>query len=326
MTYKTINTVGTGYSGASAIYEFLQKTELFHDPFPNSQFSISYDPGGLLDLENVIKNQFTINKSTLAYYKFLKLINFYCDENKRFKTGKNLMKFNKHLNYLLKSFLNNIVVLEYNGETAYTNYDSGFYEQLKYKILNYFYKFKNEKRKNRKKLFMFSDIDIFEKEVKKLFSEIYEINNPHKKDIILEHAGTIFNPKSSLKYFNDPYSFCIIRDPRDIYSELKKKNYKFPGYSVEIFCSWYDNIHKKINLDEKQDSKVLFLNFEDFVIKKKETINKIFDHINYERLEINSVNFNFNRCEKNMNKFKEELYNNEIEYIEKKLKKYLYPF
>ena len=104
MTYKTINTVGTGYSGASAIYEFLQKTELFHDPFPNSQFSISYDPGGFLDLENVIKNQFTINKSTLAYNKFLKLIKFYCDQNSRFKTGKNLIKYNKHLNYLLKKF------------------------------------------------------------------------------------------------------------------------------------------------------------------------------------------------------------------------------
>ena len=85
MNYKTINTVGTGYSGASAIYEFLQKTELFHDPFPNSQFSISYDPGGLLDLENVIINQFTINKSTLAYDKFVKLIKFYCDQNRRFK-------------------------------------------------------------------------------------------------------------------------------------------------------------------------------------------------------------------------------------------------
>ena len=83
---------------------FCKKQNYFTILFPNSQFSISYDPGGLLDLENVIKNQFTINKSTLAYYKFLKLINFYCDENKRFKTGKNLIKHNKHLNHLLRSF------------------------------------------------------------------------------------------------------------------------------------------------------------------------------------------------------------------------------
>ena len=86
MKYKTINTVGTGYSGASAIYEFLQKTNKFYDPFPNSQFSISYDPGGLQDLENIIRNQFTINKSKQAYDNFKDLINFYCAENKSFKS------------------------------------------------------------------------------------------------------------------------------------------------------------------------------------------------------------------------------------------------
>ena len=113
--------------------------------------------------------------------------------------------------------------------------------------------------------------------VKKLFYELLEKNNQKKKDIILEQAGTIFHPKSSLKYFNNPYSLCVLRDPRDIYTELKRKNYKFPGYNVEIFCSWYENIQKKINLNEKLDQKVFFLNFEDFVIKKTETINKIFD-------------------------------------------------
>ncbi len=326
MTYKTINTVGTGYSGSSAIYEFLQKTELFYDPFPNSQFSISYYPGGLLDLESVIKNQFTINKSKLAYNNFVELINFYCNQNSRIKVGKNLVKYNKDLNYLMRNFLNNIVILKYNGETAFTNYKSSFYEHLKYKILNYLYKFKKEKRENRNKLFIFCDIEIFEKEVKKLFFELYEKNNQQNKDIILEQAGTIFHPKSSLKYFSNPYNLCVLRDPRDIYTELKRKGYKFPGYSVEIFCSWYENIYKKINLDEKLDKKVFFFNFEDFVIKKQETINKIFDHIQLDRIEINKVDFNFSRCENNINLYKKELYKSEIEYIENKLKKYLYLF
>ena len=42
--------------------------------------------------------------------------------------------------------------------------------------------------------------------------------------------------------------------------------------------------------------------------------------------QINKVDFNFNRCENNINLFKKELRNDEIVYIEKKLKKYLYPF
>lgn len=326
MTYKTINTVGTGYSGSSAIYEFLQKTNLFYDPFPNSQFSISYDPGGLLDLENVIKNQFTINKSKMAYDNFLELIKFYCDENSAFKIGKNLIKYNKDLNNIMTNFLDNIVIFKYMGETTFTNYKSSFYEQLKYKSLNYIYKFKKEKRKNRNKLFLFCDTEIFKKEVKKLFFEIYEKKNPQNKDMILEQAGTIFHPKSSLKYFTNPYNLCVLRDPRDIYTELKRKGLKFPGYSVQIFCSWYENIYKKINLEEKLDKKVFFFNFEDFVIKKKETINKIFEHIQRDSVELNKVDFNFSRCENNVNLYKKELHKNEIEYIEKKLKNYLYPF
>jgi hypothetical protein len=324
MNYKTINTVGTGYSGSSAIYEFLQKTNLFYDPFPNNQFSISYDPGGLTDLEIVIKNQFTINKSKLAYDSFQELIKFYCDQNSKFKTGKNLIKHNKDLNYLLTNFLKNILTLEYYGESTYINYKSNVYEKLKFKIYNYLYKFKKEKKKNKNKLFLFCNIEDFEKEVKKLFSEIFEKNNLQNKNVILEQAGTIFNPKTSLKYFKNPYNLCVLRDPRDIYTELKRKGFKFPGYSVEIFCDWYDNIYRKINLDEKLEKEVLFLNFEDFVLKKQETINKIFDHIQQERIEINKVNFDFSRCEKNINLFKSELIKSEIEYIEKKLKKYLY--
>ncbi len=326
MTYKTINTVGTGYSGASAIYEFLQKTKLFYDPFPNNQFSITYDPGGLLDLENVIKNQFTINKSKLAYNSFTDLIEFYCDQNSGLKIGKNFTKYNKDLNYLMKNFLNNIVILDYKGETTFTNYKFNFYEQFKYKVLKYSHKFMKKKMKSRNKLFLFCNIENFEKEVKKLFFEIFEKNNQQNKDIILEQAGTIFNPKSSLKYFVNPYNLCVLRDPRDIYNEFKRKAYKFPGYNVEVFCSWYENIYKKINIEEKADEKVLFLNFEDFVLKKQETVNKIFEHIQYDRIEIDKVDFNFTRCENNINAYKKQLDKKEIEYIEKNLKEYLYPF
>jgi len=324
MSYKTINTIGTGYSGASAIYEFLQQTNLFYDPFPNSQFSISYDPGGLQDLENVINNQFTINKSTEAYNNFIELINFYCGQNKGLKIGKNLTKYNTNLKYLLTNFLNNIVILNYKGETAFTNYKSSFYKNLKYKILNYIYKIKREKRINREELYIFCDLKNFEIEVNRLFFELFEKNNIKKKDMILEQAGTIFNPISSVKFFSNPFSLCVLRDPRDIFTELKRKAYKFPGYSVEIFCNWYQNIFKKINLDEQLDKKVIFFNFEDFVIKRDETINKIFDHIQCERIEINKVDFNFSRCEGNINVYKKELYKKEIEYIENKLKKYLY--
>ena len=131
---------------------------------------------------------------------------------------------------------------------------------MKYKLIDYFSKIIRRKRKNKEILFIFCDFENFEKQVDKLFYELFEKKNVDYKDIILEHAGTIFNPISSIKYFPNPYCLGIFRDPRDIYTELKRKAYKFPGYSVEIFCDWYSNIRKKINLDETNHKKVLFLN------------------------------------------------------------------
>ena len=37
---KTIITIGSGYSGSSAIYEYLRLTNLFIDVFPNKEFSL----------------------------------------------------------------------------------------------------------------------------------------------------------------------------------------------------------------------------------------------------------------------------------------------
>ena len=53
---NTIITIGSGYSGSSAVYEYLRRTNLFFDPFPDKEFSITYDPGGISDIENCLLN------------------------------------------------------------------------------------------------------------------------------------------------------------------------------------------------------------------------------------------------------------------------------
>ena len=35
---NTIITIGSGYSGSSAVYEYLRRTNLFFDPFPIKSF------------------------------------------------------------------------------------------------------------------------------------------------------------------------------------------------------------------------------------------------------------------------------------------------
>ena len=90
---------------------------------------------------------------------------------------------------------------------------------------------------------------------------------------------------------------------------------------MEVFCKWYQHIFNKIDSNEKLNKKVLFINFEDFVINRQATINKIFEHIEYEKIDYKKVNYNFIRCKIILIYIKKELNKKEIFKIEDKLKK-----
>ena len=116
----------------------------------------------------------------------------------------------------------------------------------------------------------------------------------------------------------------VLRDPRDIYTELKRKGYGYPGYDVETFCNWYKLIMKKIDYTENE--KLIFINFEDFALKKDLILKKIFDFLKIEFSNYNDVKFNFKRPENNVQQFKDGLEKIELEYIENKLTNYLFKF
>jgi len=326
MSYKTINIVGSGYSGSSAIYEFLRKTKLFYDPFQDSQLSITYDPGGLIDLENIIKDQFTVNKTRLAYTNFKRLIDYYCIKSKGLKSGKNLIEYNNDLRNILENYINNIINIKFKGETSFINFQKNKLETLKFKIISRYYNFINKRRNNLDELYIFCDIQKFKSETDNLIFKLVEKKNFLKKDVILDQAGTIFNPVSSLKFFRNPLSICILRDPRDVFSEIKNITNKFPAYDVKVFVSWYQKIMEKINIEEKVDKKVLFINFEDFILNKEDTTNKIFGFIGKEKPLVKNVQFDFLKSEKNISIHKKFLKKEEANYIENNLKEYLYNF
>jgi hypothetical protein len=178
--------------------------------------------------------------------------------------------------------------------------------------------------KNQNELYLLCDYGHFQEETKKLFFELFEKENVEKKDIILDQAGSIFNPKESTKFFSNPYNICVLRDPRDIYTELKRKGYGYPGYDVETFCNWYKVIMKKI--DHNENEKLIFINFEDFALKKDLILKKIFDFLKIEFNNYDDVKFNFKRPENNVQQYKDRLEKIELEYIENKLTNYLFKF
>ena len=77
------------------------------------------------------------------------------------------------------------------------------------------------------------------------------------------------------------------------------------------------------NNQDFKNLRILNLNFEDFVLNHKKTIQKISEFIS-EDLSIHLEDFNLERSKNNLFKFKNLLEDSEILIIEETLKKYLY--
>ena len=173
-------------------------------------------------------------------------------------------------------------------------------------------------------MLFFCDEDQFKQKTIDLFKNLFFLNNEEKKDVIIDQGGTIWNPYSSTIYFDNPRCFIIFRDPRDIFSEFKRKAaHRYPGNDVNIFCSWYKKIISQIDENEAKKSNILKLNFEDFVFNHKETVSSISDHIST-NINPENVEFDLLRPKKNVSRYIQDLSKEEILIIEKELKNFLY--
>lgn len=309
MNFKTINIIGTGYSGSTAVYEYMQIQNYFHDPFKNKEFTISYDPCGITDIENCITSEYSINKANFIYRNFLENIKFYTNKEDELKPGKNFQNSEK-VEKLLLRYAEEIIDLKYDGNTAYLKFKKTKFELFKSKLFN----------KNKDQLIFFKEINLFKKITEKLFIDILGFGNEH---IILDQGANIYDLYRSTKYYPNPYCILVYRDPRDIFSEFKFKTAtSYPKKDVKIFCDWYLQSMQKIENQNFENINILEIQFEDFINDNQKSLEKISKFLSIS-IKPNHTKFDFNKSKNNILRYKKLLTNEEILIIEKRLSKYL---
>ena len=92
--------------------------------------------------------------------------------------------------------------------------------------------------------------------------------------VLLNQAGSGWNPVESTKYFSGRKVVLVKRDPRDQYAELKK--YKKASDAHE-FVKWHRELSRR--LKEIDDAVVLEINFEEFVIDNGRSVGKVCDFL-----------------------------------------------
>lgn len=321
-------------TGSSAITDLLSEYECCKS-MSEYEFRFVQDPEGISDLEyNLVENHHRHN-SGHALKRYKKKVDFLAG-NKIIKKYEPF--FNYHWKEYSYEYIDKLTEFRYKGYWHQDVIDKGevfwLIKRLHNKILQKTI-WKNQKDRNldemKNEITLCSApsqsqfLELTREYIDKLFSEA---NGEQKPNIIVDQIVPPSNIDRYLRYFNDIKVFVVDRDPRDIYL-LEKYIWKgkvVPVENVKIFCQWY-KYTRKHRKTEIYNNNVMFIQFEeliynyDAIIERIEKWLGINSSMHIDKLKKLNPKKSINNTriwEKN------DVNQEEIKYIEKELKEYIY--
>tara|TARA_B100000963_G_scaffold362021_2_gene402168 strand:- start:10350 stop:11327 length:978 start_codon:yes stop_codon:yes gene_type:complete len=313
-----------GLSGAGAISDYLLSREDFVSPFKKKvdykqdyEFRILHDPFGIEHLYNSFYKNFSVNNAAYAFHQFC-LYTKNLKNLKDVKTNKKIYSDNFFLE--LTKYTKKIIKLSYYGLPQHFRIQMKKMDRIKWRIQNF-----NNQKFAQDTNFYNMVIPVSEKEflihTKSFLKKIINLHNrSQKKNIVIDQGANFWNPESVNKYFDNSKVIQVIRDPKGVFSSMKtRKSLSYPGNNIKLFVKWF----KETNLIERkiQGKKTLKIKFEQFIINHNTVKKKINKYLKIKNIK---TNFDYIKTKKNLFNYKKKLSKEEINYINKNLKEYVY--
>lgn len=323
-----IGTCGFGESGSSAISDYLMEYNSIQ-VLDKIEFNWVYAVDGLIDLENHLCHPHSrTSESICAIDRYSRLPKFYY----KYYTRAGISP--SYLRESTDRFLDTIIQVKWKWHFKRRE---GLGYKLKKKIAGTLISIIEKYRGRQLNIWPYDDValsvfpenyqEAARKHVKELLSAMgADFNRP----IVLDQPYSGNNPEACFSFFEDPYAIVVDRDPRDNYVFAKKKNivenHFIPLNSVENYVKYY-RILRQNQPYNKKNERILSIHFEDMIYRYDETTHKIqqFLHLpqnpNPKTIFIPEMSMPNTQVWKRYPEYK-----NDIEYIERELKDYLYDF
>ncbi|MDA7476483.1 sulfotransferase [Candidatus Pelagibacter ubique] len=303
--------LSTMNSGGGAIYDYLSGRGDLDDPLKGSEYQLPQMPNGLMTLEAIAGNAFHPGTSDFALTQFEDAVSRLLRSHSVLKPGRGFANKLKLFENAVKDFVQEISVTNYPMNLEWHRLMRSsirhFLNQIKNRLLI------KEKIPNTRILISKEELV---KAAQKMHDKIF-ISNSSSNPVLLDQAGSGWNPIESTKYFFNRKIILVTRDPRDQFVFMKiNKN----AHSLNGFIDWYKEMQFRLVLSK--DPILINIKFEDFIINHERMTNLICNH-----LSINSnkqSSYDPNNSKKNIGKYKSFLSKNEIDEIEKNLSDFIY--
>lgn len=332
--------VPTGYmgSGSSAVTDLLSEFKDCTNDFKSYEYVFLHCPDGLFDLEdhllignNAIKSDASI-RGFSDQMKKLYDKPFWWVGNYKKVIGKEFLEYTNE-------FINKITEFHFDGYW-YTHEEVNTKMFFKLILRKPFKTITRNKIFN-KKILKYNDgmklsyinADKFYKYAREYVSKVLEVASRGKDNVIMDQLLLPFNLFRVDNYFGNELKVIVVdRDPRDVFIlnkyiwNSKQIGVPMPN-DVKEFCKFYKAMRESEHVANSK--KIFRIHFEDLVYNYEETVNKLSKFVGFSPKEhINpKTRFLPELSIKNTQVFNgNEKYLEEIKYIEKALKEYLYSF
>ena len=304
--------LGTTYSGSGAVYDYLTGRGDLHDPLKGTEYQLPQMPNGLMALEATAKNAFHPATADFVLAQFTDITNKLARSRAPWRYGKDYASMIPSFQKSIGEFIEEISAAKL---PMYWHWRRLMKSQSP--IMHIIDKLKNRIgffQETPQTRLLVSEEDLLTA-AQKLHNKIFKLEDD-SRPILLNQAGSGWNPIESTKYFSNRKVILVTRDPRDQFLEIKQ--YK-KATSVKEFIDWYKEMQRR--LKNINNSDLLFVKFEDFVNNNIKIVDTLCNHISLSS-NINS-NYEPKLSKKNIGKYQKLLSQKEIDIIESHLSKYI---
>ena len=304
--------LGTTYSGSGAVYDYLAGRGDLYDPLKGTEYQLPQMPNGLMALEATAKNAFHPATADFVLDQFKEITNKLARSQAPWHYGKGYARMIPNFQNAIGEFIE-----EVSAAKLPMNWHWRRLMRVESPIMHIIDKLKiriglNERPPQTR--LIVSEENLLSA-AQTLHSKIFQ-SDPENRPVLLNQAGSGWNPIESTKYFLNRKVILVTRDPRDQFLEIKQ--YK-KATSVEGFIDWYKEMQRR--LEKINNSDLLFIQFEDFVNNNIKMVEALCNHTSIS----SSINSSYqpNLSKKNIGKYKKFLSEKEIDIIESHLSEYI---
>ncbi len=272
-SYKVVDLSGYSFSGKSAVYDLLNEFDGYISHSKLFEFELLRTADGVLDLENALAHNWSPVRSSEAIRRFKRLINKYGGTNSIWSRltsiGHQYDTFFPGFTEISKGYIRTLIKASWESDWPFALNDLPISSVLYRKFIRKLgvkssFEFEVYLSRISDKEF----INITKAYFHNLFSSILGESD---RAIVLNNSFEPFFPLNSHKFFSEPKSILVDRDPRDIYVSVLKQGIvqganvgkAVSGSNVNDFINRF-LIYRTGNVNDHED--ILNLSFERLVL------------------------------------------------------------